>query len=301
MKMVALPSGKQRSIHGPAVNVPSKVDNICNVLPRLPSQTELVPLKLKRKVAYRGHYMYDYITPQKPLDALKFSKTNNPLYADIDINEQWFEEALTNDEQLGRCLFEQNDGDMDTECEYDNNCANGSNTDIPVGTMNTESESSMESCSNSDVKNVVSVALHELELLANQNGFTIHHVPYDGNCMFSAISYQLQNTGVCNVDSNELRQMLANYLEANTALYCDFPSQPVISHDDYNADTEPPTAEDEYINIVANPQLQIQLRWQKYLRCLRKGAWGDHITIQGIADMLSVKVSVISSHTQCSQ
>ena len=58
MKMVALPSGKQRSIHGPAVNVPSKVDTICDVLPRLPSQSELVPLKLKRKVAYKGHYMY---------------------------------------------------------------------------------------------------------------------------------------------------------------------------------------------------------------------------------------------------
>ena len=65
MKMVALPSGKQRSIHGPAVNVSSKVDTICNVLPRLPSQTELVPLKLKRKLAYRGHYMYDYISPEK--------------------------------------------------------------------------------------------------------------------------------------------------------------------------------------------------------------------------------------------
>ena len=50
--MVALPSGKQRSIHGPAVNVPSKVDTICDVLPRLPSQSELVPLKLKRKVAF---------------------------------------------------------------------------------------------------------------------------------------------------------------------------------------------------------------------------------------------------------
>ena len=37
MKMVALPSGKQRSIHGPAVNVPSRVDTICSVLPRLPS------------------------------------------------------------------------------------------------------------------------------------------------------------------------------------------------------------------------------------------------------------------------
>ena len=47
MKMVALPSGKQCCIHGPAVNVPSKLDTICTLLPRLPSQTELIPLKLK--------------------------------------------------------------------------------------------------------------------------------------------------------------------------------------------------------------------------------------------------------------
>ena len=50
MKMVALPSGKQRCIHGPAVNVPSKLDSVCTVLPRLPSQSELIPLKLKRKL-----------------------------------------------------------------------------------------------------------------------------------------------------------------------------------------------------------------------------------------------------------
>ena len=28
MKLLALPSGKQQSIHAPAVNVPSKIDNI---------------------------------------------------------------------------------------------------------------------------------------------------------------------------------------------------------------------------------------------------------------------------------
>ena len=83
MKMVALPTGKPRSIHGPAVNVPAKVDTVCNVLPRFSSQLRLVPLKLKRKLAYKGHYMYDYITPQKLLDALSFLKANNPLYAGI--------------------------------------------------------------------------------------------------------------------------------------------------------------------------------------------------------------------------
>ena len=106
MKMVALPSGKQRSIHGPAVNVPSKVDTICDMLPRLPSQSELVPLKLKRKLTYRGHYLYDYVTPQKLLEALRFLKANNPLYVDIDINKDWLEQAIANDAELCDCLVE---------------------------------------------------------------------------------------------------------------------------------------------------------------------------------------------------
>ena len=53
----------------------------------------------------------------------------------------------------------------------------------------------------------------------------------------------------------------------------------------YNADTEPPTDEDEYINSVSHPELQTQLRWDKYLRRLRQAAWGDHINIQAIADV----------------
>ena len=97
----------QRSIHGPAVNVPSKVDTVCDMLPRLPSQSELVPLKLKRKLTYRGHYLYDYVTPQKLLEALRFLKANNPLYVDIDINEEWLEEAIANDAELSECLVEQ--------------------------------------------------------------------------------------------------------------------------------------------------------------------------------------------------
>ena len=106
MKMVALPTGKQRSIHGPAVNVPSKVDTICTVLPRLPSQSELIPLKLKRKLAYKGHYMYDCITPEKVLGALTWLKDNNPLYADIDINQEWLEHGMTDDDELFSSLLE---------------------------------------------------------------------------------------------------------------------------------------------------------------------------------------------------
>ena len=253
MKMVALPSGKQRSVHGPAVNVPSKVDTICDVLPRLPSQTEIVPLKLKRKVAYRGHYMYDYVTPQNLLDALNFLKSNNPLYCDIEINDQWFEEAIANDDELCMCLVEQNEESMDMEFDQH-------------GTESDQHETGPEPIECSSDK--FSIALKKLKVWPFKNGFTIR---------------------------NELRNKVADHLEANAASYCDFVCQPVATDNKYNADTEPPTAEDVYIDSVSDPKLQTQLRWEKYLRCLRLGAWGDHITIQAIADMLSVNINVLSS------
>ena len=206
MKMVALPSGKQRSIDGPAVNVPSKVDTICNVLPRLPLQTKLVPLKLKRKLTYKGHYMYDYITPQKPLIALSFLKAKNPLYSDVKVNEEWFEQALTNDEELCKCLVEHTDQDMDTECEeHDGDQCAGSANNSACDVSTTEH---ME-CSPgiSDGNDLFSLALHELEAKARLSGFSIHDVPYDGNCMFSALSYQLQSTSLLQTDSLLLFRM----------------------------------------------------------------------------------------------
>ena len=44
MKMVALPCGKQRAIHGPAVNVSTDLTPVCILLPRLPSQTQMIPM-----------------------------------------------------------------------------------------------------------------------------------------------------------------------------------------------------------------------------------------------------------------
>ena len=61
MKLVALPRGGQKAIHGSAVNVPSKVQSITTLLPRLPETAEVFAFKLKRKLAYKGHYMYEYV------------------------------------------------------------------------------------------------------------------------------------------------------------------------------------------------------------------------------------------------
>ena len=180
MKMVTLPSCKQHSIHGPAVNVLSKVDTICNVVPWLPMQTELVPLKLKCKLTYKGHYMYDYITPQKPLIVLSFLKAKNPLYSDVEVNEEWFEQELANDEEPCKYLVEHTDQDMDTECEEHDGgqCAgNANNSACDVSTTE-----HME-CSPgiSDDNDSFSLALHKLETKARLSGFSIHDVPSDGN------------------------------------------------------------------------------------------------------------------------
>lgn len=89
MKMVALPCGKQRGIHGPAVNVPTDLHPVCDLLPRLPSEAQMVPMKLKRKLSYRGHYMFQHVRPAKVLAALEWLKTNNPLYHNVQVNTNW--------------------------------------------------------------------------------------------------------------------------------------------------------------------------------------------------------------------
>ena len=122
---------------------------------------------------------------------------------------------------------------------------------------NTDNDISMH-CS--DNESALSTAVHKLETVATQNGFTIHDVPYDSKCIFSAIAYQLNNIGVCDVDSTGLRQTITDFLRANKSQYCDFVCQPVAHNDNYNADTEPPTEEDKYIDSITDPQLQKQLR-----------------------------------------
>ena len=104
MKMVALPCGKQRAIHGPAVNIPTNLTPACTLLPRLPSQAQMVPMKLKRKLCYKGHYMYQYVRPAKVLTALQWLKLNNPLYKDIDINDNWLSDAALDDAELWEAL-----------------------------------------------------------------------------------------------------------------------------------------------------------------------------------------------------
>ena len=66
-----------------------------------------MPLKLKRKLSYKSYCLYDYVSPQKLTNALKWHKANNPLNADIEIADDWVENVIAEDEELVMSMPEQ--------------------------------------------------------------------------------------------------------------------------------------------------------------------------------------------------
>ena len=183
--------------------------------------------------------MYDYISPEKVLTALKWLKQNNPLYTDIDINEEWLEQAMANDESLCAGLDQNDTSDV---CGNANNMSNGSmlptqqpniedNSSSVSNQPDKDSTQSMEYCPSnpSSSNDALTVAFSVLERAARENGFAIHNVPYDGDCLFSSIAYQLESIAACRVDKNTLREILVDHLESNSNLYKRFVCQPVVS------------------------------------------------------------------------
>ena len=57
-------------MNGPLVNVPASLDQVIDILPRMPSELQLHPLKLKHKLEYKSHYMYDIICNDRVVGAI---------------------------------------------------------------------------------------------------------------------------------------------------------------------------------------------------------------------------------------
>ena len=80
----------------------------------LPSETEYIALKHKLKLCYKGHYMYKYIRPDKVINAIKWLKTNNPLYADIIINDGWLNDSVANNNESFHSISKQLKSEVNT-------------------------------------------------------------------------------------------------------------------------------------------------------------------------------------------
>ena len=82
---------------------------ICSILPHIPDEAHVYPMKLKRKLSYKGSYMYNTIRKDVVMNALKWLKENNEYYNDIKVNEFWAD-SWENDE-LGLLIDTNNDAE----------------------------------------------------------------------------------------------------------------------------------------------------------------------------------------------
>ena len=81
--------GGHYKVNGPPVNVPATLDQIIEILPHMASELQLHPVKLKCKLVYISHYMYDMICRDHIISAITWLKEHNSHYADIKLNEHW--------------------------------------------------------------------------------------------------------------------------------------------------------------------------------------------------------------------
>ena len=56
----------------------------------MPSELQLHPMKLKCKLEYKSHYMYDMICRDCVIIAITWLKEHNSHYTDIKLNEHWY-------------------------------------------------------------------------------------------------------------------------------------------------------------------------------------------------------------------
>ena len=76
-------------MNGAPVNVPATLDHVLDILPRVPNQLQLHPMKLKQKLEYKSHYMYDVIHKDIIVGALAWLKLHNVHYCCVTVNDSW--------------------------------------------------------------------------------------------------------------------------------------------------------------------------------------------------------------------
>ena len=82
-----MPKGQSPKLKGSICNVPIDID-VSNILPRQPNSNNILIVKLKRKLQYRGRVSFEPVRPVFVLSLLSYLKENNPLYRDVVIETE---------------------------------------------------------------------------------------------------------------------------------------------------------------------------------------------------------------------
>ena len=126
--------GGHYKVNGPPVNVPTKLDHVREMLPHLPHQLHLCPIKLKRKLEYKSHYMYDIVQKDKVIGSLAWLKHHNNYYNDIPINRNWY--SMIDDNDIPSILLDnEHTDDIQTNCSECKSEINDSNKNESCDTL----------------------------------------------------------------------------------------------------------------------------------------------------------------------
>nr|XP_034316629.1 uncharacterized protein LOC117686063 [Crassostrea gigas] len=144
MKIVNLPKHTQKGIHGPVISVRSDITKVTTTLPRYISDESFIKVKLKRKLCFKGHHLYQEVRPIKIFKALDFLKKTNPHFADIEIKDDIFKSGEYLDDSENYSAVDSSGADKERESEPGNNDHNESNINAECDDPDTEEEESTE-------------------------------------------------------------------------------------------------------------------------------------------------------------
>ena len=128
-KIAIMPKGQSPKLKGAICNVPIETDAVCNVLPRGADSNGIVMVKLKRKLAFRGHVNFEAVRPDVIFNVLEYLKISNHLYTDVIINEaQIANELLCLNENEEHPVVLESENLEDTENPHDRDRIGASET-----------------------------------------------------------------------------------------------------------------------------------------------------------------------------
>lgn len=102
MKIIALRVSDFAALRGHCSNVAMPNTSVCELLPRLPNNAQIIPIKLKRKLAFKGHIDFKLININRLETALNWLKANNPLYRNVEVEkiDEWHKKCNENDDEF---------------------------------------------------------------------------------------------------------------------------------------------------------------------------------------------------------
>ena len=105
-KIKIMPKGQFPKIKGIVCNIPVETE-VCNVLPRTFENSNLIFMKLKRKLCYNAIVIQQPVRPEKVFSAINYLKNVNHLYKDINVQN-----VIPNN-AFDICFINENPDDID--------------------------------------------------------------------------------------------------------------------------------------------------------------------------------------------